>query len=92
MQSKLGEMSNWCSFVLSSILLNTLLSMLVGGGNLFVRVVDAHGRMIDPAARGSMWRFGFNVPENYNDMSNYCGGIIRQWEQNGGKCGVCGVC
>ena len=21
-----------------------------------------------------MWRFGFNVPPNYNDMSNYCGG------------------
>ena len=79
MQSKLGEMSNWCftiGFILSSIFL----------------VVDGHGRMIDPAGRGSMWRFGFNVPENYNDMSNYCGGIIRQWEQNGGKCGVCGVC
>jgi hypothetical protein len=23
-------------------------------------------------------------------MSNYCGGITRQWDTNGGKCGVCG--
>jgi hypothetical protein len=53
--------------------------------------VDAHGRMLSPPGRGSMWRLGFNVPENYNDMSNYCGGIQRQWEQNHGKCGVCGV-
>ena len=36
--------------------------------------VDGHGRMLDPPQRGSMWRFGFNVPPNYNDMSNYCGG------------------
>ena len=53
-------------------------------------LVKAHGRMIDPPQRGSMWRFGFDVPSNYNDMSNYCGGISRQWETNGGKCGVCG--
>ena len=53
-------------------------------------MVNAHGRMIDPPQRGSMWRFGFDVPPNYNDMSNYCGGISRQWETNGGKCGVCG--
>lgn len=56
-----------------------------------LKSIDAHGRMFDPPGRGSMWRFGFDVPENYNDMSNYCGGLQRQWEQNNGKCGVCGV-
>ena len=52
-------------------------------------LVQAHGRMLDPPQRGSMWRFGFDVPPNYNDMSNYCGGLNRQWDVNGGKCGVC---
>ena len=37
-----------------------------------------------------MWRFGFDVPPNYDDMSNYCGGFVHQWEKNNGKCGVCG--
>ena len=59
-------------------------------GNCFITHVSGHGRMIDPPQRGSMWRFGFDVPPNYNDMSNYCGGIIRQWQVNKGKCGVCG--
>ncbi len=76
-------MYNW--FYTIGLVFNSLMAVML------VRLVDAHGRMIDPPGRGSMWRFGFNVPENYNDMSNYCGGIIRQWEQNNGKCGVCGV-
>ena len=37
-----------------------------------------------------MWRFGFDVPPNYNDMSNYCGGKENQWSTQNGKCGVCG--
>ncbi len=41
---------------------------------LFTIHVSGHGRLIDPPQRGSMWRFGFKVPPNYNDMSNYCGG------------------
>jgi hypothetical protein len=39
---------------------------------------------------GSMWRFGFDVPVNYNDMSNYCGGKENQWTGQNGRCGVCG--
>ncbi len=27
---------------------------------------------------------------NYNFKGNYCGGIRRQWDQNNGKCGICG--
>jgi hypothetical protein len=40
--------------------------------------------------KGSMWRFGFNVSVNYNDMSNYCGGKDNQWSSQNGLCGLCG--
>jgi hypothetical protein len=53
-------------------------------------VIESHGRLMDPPGRGSMWRFGFDVPPNYDDMSNYCGGIDVQWGKNHGKCGICG--
>ncbi|CAF4034349.1 unnamed protein product [Rotaria magnacalcarata] len=46
--------------------------------------------MLEPPQRGSMWRFGFDVPPNYNDMSNYCGGKDNQWTVQHGRCGVCG--
>ncbi|KAK9511505.1 hypothetical protein O3M35_000145 [Rhynocoris fuscipes] len=45
---------------------------------------------MDPPARNSMWRFGFPTPVNYNDNELFCGGYAVQWEQNQGKCGVCG--
>lgn len=37
--------------------------------------VSAHGRLISPPSRSSMWRFGFSTPENYNDNELFCGGI-----------------
>ncbi|XP_044755285.1 uncharacterized protein LOC123314213 [Coccinella septempunctata] len=52
--------------------------------------VLGHGRLMDPPARNSMWRFGFPNPVNYNDNELFCGGYAIQWEQNSGKCGVCG--
>ncbi|KAJ8686474.1 hypothetical protein QAD02_022268 [Eretmocerus hayati] len=52
--------------------------------------VMCHGRLMDPPARNSMWRFGFPNPVNYNDNELYCGGYSVQWVQNEGKCGVCG--
>lgn len=57
-----------------------------------IQSIFGHGRMIEPPQRGSMWRFGFDdvALPNYNDMANFCGGIHRQWDINGGKCGVCG--
>ncbi|CAH2008268.1 unnamed protein product [Acanthoscelides obtectus] len=54
------------------------------------RLVDGHGRLMDPPARNSMWRFGFPNPVNYNDNELFCGGYSVQWEQNEGKCGLCG--
>ncbi|XP_051160757.1 uncharacterized protein LOC127281199 [Leptopilina boulardi] len=59
------------------------------GGNLVYKV-SGHGRLIEPPSRASMWRFGFNTPENYNDHELYCGGYSRQWTRNNGKCGICG--
>nr|CAD7432448.1 unnamed protein product [Timema monikensis] len=52
--------------------------------------VEGHGRLMDPPSRNSMWRFGFPNPVNYNDNELFCGGYAVQWEQNQGRCGVCG--
>lgn len=37
-------------------------------------LVSGHGRLMDPPARNSMWRFGFPNPVNYNDNELFCGG------------------
>ncbi|CAG9767799.1 unnamed protein product [Ceutorhynchus assimilis] len=55
-----------------------------------IEIAEGHGRLMDPPARNSMWRFGFPNPVNYNDNELYCGGYTVQWEQNDGKCGICG--
>lgn len=52
--------------------------------------VLGHGRLIEPPSRASAWRYGFNTPHNYNDHELFCGGFGKQWNANGGKCGVCG--
>jgi len=52
--------------------------------------VQPHGRLILPAARNCMWRFGYPNPINYDDAGLYCGGFDRQWHKNKGRCGVCG--
>jgi len=52
--------------------------------------VNSHGMLTDPPARNAMWRYGFPNPVNYNDNELYCGGFSVQWQQNEGKCGVCG--
>jgi hypothetical protein len=53
-------------------------------------LVNSVGRMIDPPHRGTVWRYGFDVPADYNDMSLNCGGKNQQWSLNKGNCGVCG--
>ena len=47
---------------------------------LNLNLIESHGRMIEPPQRGSMWRVGYDVPKDYNDMSGYCGGIRHLWE------------
>lgn len=57
---------------------------------IIYRPVEGHGRLIEPPSRATMWRYGFDTPPNYNDHELYCGGYSRQWQSNGGKCGICG--
>ncbi|XP_066992926.2 uncharacterized protein [Anabrus simplex] len=52
--------------------------------------VYGHGYLYNPPNRGSLWRFGYNTPVNYNDNQQFCGGRYVQWFQNDGKCGECG--
>ncbi|CAG0922479.1 unnamed protein product [Notodromas monacha] len=35
-------------------------------------------------------QYNFPTQPNYNDHELYCGGFSRQWQKNGGKCGICG--
>ncbi len=37
--------------------------------------VNGHGRMFEPPARNTMWRFGFPSFPNYEDSELFCGGI-----------------
>ena len=55
-----------------------------------VDLVLSHGRLIEPPARTSAWRFGFSTPADYNDHETNCGGFGRQWGKNRGRCGQCG--
>ncbi|XP_036149327.1 uncharacterized protein LOC105837955 isoform X2 [Monomorium pharaonis] len=52
--------------------------------------IHGHGRLMDPPSRNAMWRFGYPNPVNYNDNELFCGGYAVHWQQNKGKCGVCG--
>jgi hypothetical protein len=55
-----------------------------------ITAITGHGRMMEPPARNTMWRFGFPTKANYEDSQLFCGGIKVQWDDNQGKCGVCG--
>jgi len=37
--------------------------------------VLSHGRLTEPPARGTAWRYGFNTPKDYNDNELFCGGF-----------------
>ncbi|XP_043481796.1 uncharacterized protein LOC122510907 [Leptopilina heterotoma] len=39
--------------------------------------ISAHGRLMDPINRSSMWRRGYKTPINYNDNENFCGGFFE---------------
>ncbi|XP_046401949.1 uncharacterized protein LOC124167928 [Ischnura elegans] len=52
--------------------------------------VSGHGMLMNPPQRSSMWRMGYDTPQNFNDMELFCGGYDVQYGKNGGKCGECG--
>lgn len=68
-------------------MLGRIVLLLIGST---LPVCYGHGRLMDPPARNAMWRFGYPNPVNYNDNELFCGGFAVQWQQNSGKCGVCG--
>jgi len=46
-------------------------------------VAESHGRMVEPASRNAMWRYGYKTPRNYNDMGQNCGGFpVSLWSLN----------
>lgn len=47
-----------------------------------IKHIDGHGRLMDPPARNSMWRFGFPNPVNYNDNELFCGGYSGKSSYN----------
>lgn len=48
-----------------------------------------HGLLLSPPQRGSLWRYGYDTPPNYDDNGLFCGGL-EEYIKTGGKCGVCG--
>lgn len=64
--------------------------MLVVVMSVYVQSSHQHGRVIDPPARSTAWRYGYDTPVDYDDNQLYCGGLQVQWGQNGGRCGICG--
>ena len=58
--------------------------------SIYIVGINSHGRLMDPPARNSMWRFGYGTPINYSDNEVFCGGVGIQFKKNKGKCGVCG--
>lgn len=38
-----------------------------------------HGLLLSPPQRGSLWRYGYDTPPNYDDNGLFCGGLeVRQ--------------
>ena len=40
-----------------------------------IEIISGHGRLMEPPARNSMWRFGYGTPINYSDNEVFCGGV-----------------
>ena len=58
-----------------------------------IACVSGHGRVVDPPARNSVWRYDKteSYPKDYDDDMLNCGGFGTQWDSiNNGRCGVCG--
>lgn len=72
--------------VLICQLLFVLCSFIIDKTNLFAH---GHGYIVDPPARTSAWRFGYNTPVNHDDNQMWCGGLRAKMAADG-KCGVCG--
>lgn len=72
------------------MILSTLsfISLLISH-RISLHLIQAHGTLVDPVSRNSLWRVDHKAPVNYNDIELFCGGI-GVITQTGGKCGICG--
>ena len=52
--------------------------------------VSGHGRLTKPASRASAWRFGFNTPKDYDDVSTHCGHYKHFDKLTPPWCNICG--
>ena len=52
--------------------------------------VSGHGRLTKPASRASAWRFGFNAPKDYDDVSTHCGHYKHFDKLTPPWCNICG--
>lgn len=52
--------------------------------------ISGHGMVMKPVNRASRWKVDGSNPKDYDDMQGFCGGFNVQWNQNSGKCGLCG--
>jgi hypothetical protein len=58
-----------------------------------VAVIHGHGYLLEPVARSSAWLIDASFRQccTYsNHMEMFCGGLQHQWNNQGGKCSICG--
>ncbi|XP_011449016.3 uncharacterized protein [Magallana gigas] len=84
-------MSNLTVFAFRMTLPREMYSVFVFGLTLtsLVEWSSQHGLLLSPPQRGSLWRYGYDTPPNYDDNGLFCGGL-EEYIKTGGKCGVCG--
>ena len=74
---------------LSLIIIGINFSLLISNLNY----VNGHAYLSEPPSRSSAWLIDpdfVDCCKNYNYNQMFCGGFKKQWEENGGKCGICG--
>lgn len=60
---------------------------------VLVELSSQHGSLVEPPSRSYAWRVDKDFKQcctSYDDNELNCGGTHRQWNANGGQCGVCG--
>lgn len=67
-----------------------LLTLLL---TIYLPASHQHGALVEPPSRNAAWKTEDEFKKcctnyDYNELN--CGGTTRQWQWNGGKCGVCG--
>lgn len=58
-----------------------------------IKLTEQHGYLANPPSRASAWLEDpdfLDCCKNYDYNQMFCGGFRHQWEDNGGKCGICG--